>query len=112
MNGSPGLTIRLAGMTSAPEFGADADLAAELATVRAELAAVRAERDRLRAELDAAEESALRWRAAALAGWNEFGQSADSGQVHREIEAMRNTLSWRVTKPLRVARSLIPTVDG
>jgi hypothetical protein len=92
-------------MTASSEFGDPGELAAALAATRAECR-------ELREQLAEASESLVRWRAAALAGWNARGLSAESGQVQREIESMRNSLSWRVTKPLRVVRILVPTRHG
>jgi hypothetical protein len=82
------------------------------AVLARELAEARAECDRLRGELAEATQSSVRWRAAALAGWNERGQSSETSRMQREVEAMRATLSWRITRPLRVVRSLSPTRPG
>jgi len=82
------------------------------AVLARELAEARAECDRLRGELGEATESAARWRAVALAGWNERGQSSETSRMQREVDAMRETLSWRITRPLRVARSLMPSRPG
>jgi uncharacterized membrane-anchored protein len=95
-------------MTVTPPPGDSADstrLAAQLEAARAECA-------QLRQELAEVSYSVVRWRAAALSGWNVRGSSAESGQVQRELEAMRDTLSWRVTKPLRVVRTMLPTRRG
>jgi hypothetical protein len=84
-------------------------VSSEPAGLAQELAAARAECAQLRNELIEVSESVVRWRAAALSAWNERGQSVESGHVQRELEAMRSTVSWRVTKPLRVVRTLLPT---
>lgn len=67
---------------------------AELASLRAELEATRAERDE--------------WRRRALSSWeqaaDEAAAAADFGDA-AEISAMRASLSWRVTSPLRAART-------
>lgn len=73
---------------------------------------VRASEERLRAERDAALESLMRWRAQALAGWpgevagpgaNQQAAAAQAMAEHlsRELDALRHTVSWRVTRPLR-----------
>lgn len=68
-----------------------------------------------RARLDDAREALLRqsvhWRTIALTQWADalarsrgvVPQATDDGAA-RELEAMRRTLSWRVTRPLRLAR--------
>lgn len=68
----------------------------------------------LRAELDLAVADLERWRTLALDGWStaEAGSagtgtpSVGEAALRREIEAIQRTLSWRVTRPLRVARRL------
>lgn len=50
----------------------------------------------------------LRWRALALDGWAERDAAAPDAEVWRlraELTAMRATLSWRVTAPLRSLRA-------
>lgn len=74
---------------------------------------VRAAELRLREERDAALESLMRWRAQALAGWPGEGGASTAPQIKSleeladhlagEITAMHQTLSWRVTAPLRSA---------
>jgi hypothetical protein len=83
----------------------DGDLAAELVAARAEC-------DRLRAELLEVSQSVVRWRAAALAGWSTRAQTGDSVAISREIDAIHNTVSWRVTKPLRTVRTMMPPRHG
>ncbi|TFB66991.1 hypothetical protein [Cryobacterium sp. Hz9] len=63
-------------------------------SLSARLAAVEAERDRLQAELDARENESL-------ASWLEV-----VGTESRVLGDMYNTLSWRVTKPLRFVRKV------
>lgn len=51
----------------------------------------------------------LRWRSVALEGWarqtQRGGASAEEVEaLKREVEAMRQTISWRVTAPLRALR--------
>lgn len=85
------------------------------------------ERDRLAADLQAAQDDSarwqhrlaltvqetVRWRTAALQRWNDaVGQasathaSSEVVRVRAELDAIRQTVSWRVTRPLRTARSL------
>ncbi|UOY01223.1 hypothetical protein [Blastococcus sp. PRF04-17] len=82
------------------------DLEEELTAARAELAELRAERDALLAERD-------RWRGAVLARWADAAGSADPSagptgrgsheivRLKEELAAMRATVSWRITAPLR-----------
>jgi len=67
-----------------------------------------AERDALAAQLKTAAADVVRWRAAALQRWNAAAAGADPGWAHRELEAMRKTVSWKVTRPLRAVRRRIP----
>jgi FkbM family methyltransferase len=60
-------------------------------------------------------EDVVRWRAAALSRWTDAlaasaptGQSAESEHLRQELTAMRATLSWRVTRPLRAVRRVGP----
>lgn len=66
------------------------------------------------AERDAREErrdlldEVLRWRALALDGWARRDVPAEDDEAQRlraELEAMRATISWRLTAPLRSVRS-------
>ena len=52
----------------------------------------------LRAEL-------VRWRGAALERWAQASVPQRDGRAHRELEELKQTVSWRVTKPLRAVRS-------
>jgi hypothetical protein len=67
----------------------------------AERDALIAERDALVAELAEARQAAEDWRRAALSRWDEVAATAPAGPAVSELEAVRNTVSWRVTRPLR-----------
>lgn len=66
-------------------------------------AELESELERTRADLEM-------WRARALAGWSEAVAAGvghprgDAAGLAAEIEAMRATLSWRITAPLRLVR--------
>jgi FkbM family methyltransferase len=109
-------------------------LAAECAGLAGERDAVRTERDGLVEELRRRDEvnaaAIVQWRAAAVRGWaasvvrggaaeveqlrEEIGLhvnhivhvDAELGRSRDELEAMRRTLSWRVTGPLRRVRGV------
>lgn len=79
--------------------------------------------DRLRTtelDRDAALEQVVHWRTVALTQWADAiaaaagrGQGGDEAeQLRREILAIQQTLSWRVTKPLRSARLMASRVLG
>jgi hypothetical protein len=81
------------------------ELEQELAATREALAEVRAERDALLAERD-------RWRGPVLARWVDAVGSTDPStptgrgsheivRLKEELAAMRATVSWRITAPLR-----------
>jgi hypothetical protein len=62
-------------------------------------------------------EDVVRWRAAALTRWTDAlavsvptgpGQSAEAEHLRQELAAIRATLSWRVTRPLRAVRRIRP----
>jgi hypothetical protein len=82
-------------------------LQGELAAARSALAEVRAERDRLEQEL-------VRWRGTVLTRWTDAVSGGSTGttrqpghetvRLREELEAMRATLSWRVTAPLRAVQ--------
>lgn len=65
------------------------------------------------AELDA---EVTTWREQALTSWTEtvartrYGLDLDAGFVSDEVAAMKATLSWRVTRPLRGVRRLVSRV--
>jgi FkbM family methyltransferase len=73
-----------------------------------------AEVTRVRESLQQATEDVVRWRAAALIRWTDAvadngqpGQSAEVENLRRELVAMRGTVSWRLTKPLRMVRKRV-----
>ena len=85
---------------------------AELAAVRTEVGGVRAELGRTQERVAELLQETIRWRTAALTRWSAALGSSDSvsanselGVLRHEVAAMRNTVSWRVTRPLRAVRS-------
>jgi hypothetical protein len=48
------------------------------------------------------------WRARALEGWDGRAASPQQAGAHQELIAMRRSVSWRVTKPLRAVRLRLP----
>ncbi len=78
------------------------------------------EADAARAAQDAAVASVLRWREKAMVAWagSSVGSQADMTELlflrehahslFTELGAMRRTLSWRVTAPLRQVRRVVP----
>ncbi len=76
---------------------------AQVGQLKAELGALRAELAALRAEL-------VRWRGTVLERWAAATSPQpvrhDDPEARAELDAMRRTLSWRVTAPLRSARSV------
>lgn len=65
------------------------------------------------AALAEAQAEAASWRSLAVDGWAqavaELGPGRRGAEIqHAEAEAMRATLSWRITAPLRVVRGWIP----
>lgn len=89
-------------------------------SLRAELAACRAERDRLRllreseearytARLEAMAADSRRSAGRALAAEELATTSARTvDELTRELTAIRGTLSWRLTRPLRAVRRWLP----
>ncbi len=58
--------------------------------------------------LDRVTKDLIRWRAAALGAWGAAASgTAPTGSAQAELEAMRNTVSWRVTKPIRTVRRAV-----
>lgn len=55
-------------------------------------------------ELTQARADARHWQSVALGSWSESLQSRPD--VDDEIAALHSTLSWRITKPLRIARTI------
>lgn len=110
------------------------ELTAAVAELTVERAALTADRDQIRADADAraaaasarakeTTEEIVRWRAAALGAWSRAvtshpvaGSPAAPGELTflrnhthfltQEMAAMKRTLSWRITGPLRSVRRL------
>lgn len=70
---------------------------------------------RLQDELHRTEGELVRWRGAALEGWSDVQARAGAGgaggdiasaELRRELDAMRSTVSWRITRPVRAVRRL------
>lgn len=67
------------------------------------------------AERDAAAHEADHWRRVALTGWAEELENAaagdwgggDTAHLRRELDAIQQTLSWRITRPLRGAKGVL-----
>jgi hypothetical protein len=64
------------------------------------------------------ERSLLLWRTLALTSWSDAVAAGrydedgtllrdETGRLHAEIAALHSTLSWRVTRPLRLGRSVV-----
>jgi hypothetical protein len=76
----------------------------------------------------AAEEAELErdlvlWRTLALTAWSDAVAAGrydeqgrllrdESGRLHAEIDALHETLSWRVTRPLRLGRHVAARLRG
>jgi hypothetical protein len=69
------------------------------------------------AERDAAVRQSIRWRTVALERWSDLmGGATDAGHrieaenhhLREENRALKATLSWRVTKPLRLIHERFP----
>ena len=73
------------------------------------LRAAETEIETLGAELAATSATIISWRATALQRWNDAVTRHPPVQASAELEAMRNTVSWRVTKPLRAVRRRVPS---
>ncbi len=56
----------------------------------------------------ATDEDLARWREQAVRGWAEQVAAVPVLPEHAEIHAMTQTLSWRVTRPLRAVRTRMP----
>lgn len=76
----------------------------EAEQLRQERAALEAERDELRSQV-------VYWRGDVLRFWSSLAAKtpvvdfvSEDGTASAELEAMRNTISWKVTKPLRTVR--------
>ncbi len=64
---------------------------------------------RLRRQVDALTDEVVRWRAAALERWAatplpDVVNDTHAQALERELAAVRQTLSWRITAPLRAVR--------
>ncbi|WP_448061621.1 hypothetical protein [Cellulomonas hominis] len=86
---------------------------AEVDALLTQVAGLEQEVAELRAARDSALTELVRWRARAVEGWSEVAaragrglRDAGDGEFIDEVEAMRRTLSWRITKPLRAVRVL------
>jgi hypothetical protein len=74
--------------------------------------AVRAAPELATERLMRAENDAIRWRSLALAKWDAVASGSDGTEVatlRREVDAIRHTVSWRVTRPLRTVRRWLPS---
>lgn len=77
---------------------------------------------RLKAERTEAIRDAVHWRTRALVGWADavastaptpaIGDDEESRRLRAELVALRQTLSWRVTRPLRGARRVLGALRG
>ena len=84
----------------------------ELAEARSALDAVRGQLSQAQARADELLQEVVRWRAAAVSRWSaalggaaSASANSELGVLRSEVEAMRNTVSWRVTRPLRAVRT-------
>jgi FkbM family methyltransferase len=81
--------------------------------VHEQLQAIRPRTEALEGEVDDLRRSVVRWRRAAVESWAD-SVSAHGGpgatQLRAELDAMRETISWRVTRPLRAVRSHMETI--
>lgn len=68
--------------------------------------------DALQAEVHRLTDEVERWRAQALRSWSEAAAASDGGAdaelLAAELAAVHASLSWRVTRPLRALRRLVP----
>lgn len=86
-------------------------LTQESTTARQEAERARQERDALEAERDELRSQVIYWRGDVLRFWSELAAKTpvvdfvpENAAASAELEAMRNTLSWKVTRPLRTVR--------
>jgi FkbM family methyltransferase len=80
----------------------------EIGTAHRELSEQLADCERRAAEADGLRAELLRWRGIALERWSAgtgAARPADDGSAQAELDALKQTLSWRVTAPLRAVRS-------
>jgi FkbM family methyltransferase len=76
--------------------------------VHEELLARQQRLEALDREVDDLRHALVRWRRAAVESWADAVAShggAAATELQEELDAMRETLSWRVTRPLRAVRS-------
>jgi len=56
-----------------------------------------------------AEHRAADWRAAAVETWTNAAHNQTFSNIAQELVSMQQTVSWRVTKPLRAVRRIVPS---
>jgi hypothetical protein len=54
------------------------------------------------------EASINRWRGSALEGWHARTSKSDALRAQQELLDLKQTLSWRITRPLRAVRRRMP----
>jgi hypothetical protein len=62
-----------------------------------------------RSDPEGEQTSVRRWRASALEGWHVRSSHSDAVRAQQELFEMKNTVSWRITRPLRAVRRRMPT---
>jgi hypothetical protein len=80
--------------------------------LRNELQDLHEARERMEAlerEIEDLRHDLVRWRRAAVDSWA-GAVATHGGAAQAELDAMRRTVSWRVTRPLRAVRSHMGTV--
>ena len=68
---------------------------------------LRVELDAMRAELAATQARLEHWRTRAMDGWEQAAKVGGHQFGGDEAAAMRQTLSWRITRPLRIVRRVL-----
>ena len=94
------LALEVPGPDAGPVAGFDAEARAELERLRSTADALALANATLVREL-------VRWRAKALEGWAASAArrvDSDAETLRAELDAVRATLSWRITRPLLCAR--------
>ncbi|MGW6131530.1 hypothetical protein ACWFNE_16030 [Cellulomonas sp. NPDC055163] len=102
-------------VVATPVTGAGRDAAAPDAPPAEGQDALAARLAALEAQHDEALRQLVRWRARALDSWSTAASEhggPDQDSLRRELEALRSTLSWRVTRPLRAARTVAARLRG